>query len=67
MGMVSDGAYGFPEGLVASYPVTVDAEGVVEIVPDLDVSAIAKGLEATSQELLEERQALVNLGFVAAN
>jgi malate dehydrogenase len=61
MGIPSRGHYGIAEGIVYSYPVTVEG-GVIEVVEGLacneDVSA---RMRASEQELLEERAAVEDL------
>ena len=56
MGVVSDGSYGQPEGLIYSFPVTCKAGGEWSIVQGLEVdAATAAKLKATADELVEER------------
>lgn len=56
MGVVSDGSYGCPEGVVFSFPVTI-ANKTWNIVQGLVVSDFArKMLDTTGRELLEERE-----------
>lgn len=63
-GVASDGSYGVPEGLVASFPVTA-ADGVLTIVPDLEVDAFSRErIDASVAELVEERDAVHALGLV---
>jgi malate dehydrogenase len=55
MGVVSDGAYGVPEGLVFGFPVTIDDDGY-HIVDGLTVDAFAREMiDANVRELTEER------------
>ncbi len=62
--IVSDGSYGVPEGLISSFPV-VSRSGAWEIVPDLDISDFSRArIDASVQELEEERQAVTSLGLV---
>ncbi|MEO7556263.1 MAG: malate dehydrogenase [Acidimicrobiales bacterium] len=64
MSVVSDGSYGVPEGLVSSFPVTV-TDGVVAIVPDLDINDFSQPrIEKTVHELEEERAAVRELGLL---
>lgn len=57
----SDGSYGIEEGLVFSYPVTVE-DGQYNIVQGLDICDVAQArIDVTTQELLEERQAVEHL------
>ena len=61
MAVPSDGSYGVPEGLIFSYPVTIK-DGEWSIVQGLDHNDYAKAkIEATAQELLEERDAVSDL------
>lgn len=61
MGIPSDGSYGIPEGVIYGYPVTC-REGMYKIVPDLEVSEFSKAkMQATYQELLEERGSVKHL------
>ncbi|MFB6263991.1 MAG: malate dehydrogenase [Bradymonadaceae bacterium] len=62
MAVPSDGTYGVEEGLMFSYPVTTDGEGNWEIVDDLELTDFAREkLEATENELKEERSAVADL------
>ena len=55
MGVVSDGAYGVPEGLVFGFPVTTEG-GDYRIVEGLTIDAFARGMiDANVRELVEER------------
>ena len=58
----SDGSYGIDAGLIASMPIRVDADGRWDVVPGvtLDVFSQEK-LEASVQELREEREAVSEL------
>ena len=61
MGIASEGQYGITEGLIFSYPVRVLEDGVrVESGIELDEFARRK-IQATEQELIEERDAIVHL------
>ncbi|AEE45258.1 malate dehydrogenase [Cellulomonas fimi] len=63
-GVVSDGSYGVPEGLVSSFPVT-SSGGEWRIVPDLDVDDFSRErIDASVAELVEEREAVRALGLV---
>ncbi len=60
----SDGSYGVPEGIISSFPV-VSRGGAWEIVQGLEIDDFAKGkIDATVNELKEERDAVVKLGLV---
>ena len=62
--IVSDGSYGVPEGLVSSYPVT-SREGRWEIVQGLDLNEFSRSrLDASVAELVEERDAVRELGLI---
>ncbi|GAA2142246.1 malate dehydrogenase [Streptomyces synnematoformans] len=64
MGIPSDGSYGVPEGLISSYPVTC-AGGSYEIVQGLTVNEFSRArIDASVQELAEEREAVRALGLV---
>jgi malate dehydrogenase len=63
-GIVSDGSYGVPEGLISSFPVT-SRDGAWEIVQGLDISEFSRSrIDASVQELGEERDAVKELGLV---
>lgn len=64
MGVVSDGSYGVPEGLVSSFPVTT-SNGEWSVVEDLDVSAFSRSrIDASVAELESERSAVRDLGLI---
>jgi malate dehydrogenase len=64
MAVVSDGSYGVPEGLVYSYPVTT-RDGSWEIVQGLEIDDFSRGkMDATAAELVEERDAVKDLGLI---
>ena len=64
MGIPSDGSYGVPEGLIYGFPVTCQ-DGHYSIVQGLEVSEFSRGrMDATAQELTEERDAVRGLGLV---
>jgi malate dehydrogenase len=61
MGIPSDGSYGIPEGVIYSYPV-VCRGGHYEIVQGLAIDeGSRKRMDATHQELLEERDGVKEL------
>jgi malate dehydrogenase len=63
-GVVSDGSYGVPEGLVSSFPVTA-VNGTFEIVQGLEISEFSRArIDASVQELTEERAAVRELGLI---
>ena len=58
MAIASDGSYGIPEGLVYSFPVTIE-DGACRIVQGLDIDDFSRGkMDATRAELEEERDAV---------
>lgn len=62
MGVLSDGSYGVPEGLVFSYPVTIDRNGKASIVQGLELNDFQKMmLKASAEELTKEREAVAHL------
>lgn len=64
MAVRSDGSYGVPEGLISSFPVTC-ANGQWDIVQGLDIDDFSAPLiEATVDELGEERDAVESLGLL---
>lgn len=58
MGLVSDGSlYDIPEGIVYSFPVTIQPGGEVQVVKGLTISDFAREkMEITSKELQEEKE-----------
>jgi len=61
MGIYSDGSYGIQEGLIYSYPCTC-ANGDWTIVQGLEINEFSQGrMNATEQELTEERDAVSHL------
>lgn len=61
MAVVSDGSYGVEEGLVYSFPVTVN-DGEVSIVDGLAINDFSQErMKLTERELLEEREAVRHL------
>ncbi|HET6561500.1 MAG TPA: malate dehydrogenase [Marmoricola sp.] len=64
MAVVSDGSYDVPEGLVYSFPVTT-SNGDWEIVQGLEIDEFSRGkMDATAAELIEERDAVKELGLI---
>ncbi|WP_017974857.1 malate dehydrogenase [Actinopolyspora halophila] len=62
-GVVSDGSYGVPEGLISSFPVTA-RDGRYEIVRGLDIDEFSRErIDASVQELVEERDTVRGLGL----
>jgi malate dehydrogenase len=63
-GLVSDGSYGVPEGLVCSFPVTSVA-GAWRVVPGLELDAFSRArVDASVAELVAERDAARALGHL---
>ena len=58
MAVPSDGSYGIPEGLIYSFPVTIE-NGAYRIVQGLDIDPFSREkMDATRAELEEERDAV---------
>jgi malate dehydrogenase len=58
----ASGGYGVPEGLVFGYPLRASSPGTVEIVQGIEHGEFARAkIEATTAELLEERDAVADL------
>lgn len=56
MGVISDGSYGIPEGVIYSFPVTC-ADGEWKIVQGLEIDANSRAkMDATAAELVEEKE-----------
>ena len=61
MGVVSDGSYGIPEGMVYGFPCTT-ADGKWQIVKGLEIDEFSRGrMDLTLNELLEEREHIKHL------
>jgi malate dehydrogenase len=64
MGVVSDGSYGAPEGIITSFPCTAQ-DGEYQIVQGLDIDDFSRArIDASNAELVEERAAVEALGLV---
>jgi malate dehydrogenase len=64
MSIRSDGSYGVEEGLISSFPVTC-SNGSYEVVQDLEINDFSRSrIEATVNELKEERDAVKKLDLV---
>jgi malate dehydrogenase len=62
--VVSDGAYGVPDGLVSSFPV-VSRDGRWDVVTGLDINDFSRErIDASVKELEEERDAVRGLGLI---
>ena len=60
--VMSDGAYGMPEGIFSGFPLISDGSGSIEIVRDYSLSDFAKaGLKKTADELVAERNLVKDL------
>ena len=60
--VMSDGAYGVPEGIFSGFPLISDGKGSIEIVRDYSLSDFAKaGLKKTSDELVAEKNLVKDL------
>jgi len=63
-GVVSDGSYGVPEGLISSFPVTAE-NGKYEIVQGLEIDDFSRArIDASVAELAEERDTVQKLGLI---
>ena len=64
MGVVSDGSYGIPEGIIAGFPCTAK-DGNHQIVQGLELDAFSQERVAKSAaELVDERDAVRELGLI---
>jgi malate dehydrogenase len=64
MGIPSDGSYGVAEGIISSFPVTC-TDGKYEIVQGLAIDDFSRaGIDKSVGELLEERDAVKELGLI---
>ena len=64
MAVRSDGSYGVTEGLISSFPVTVQ-DGQWQIVQGLDLDDFSRSrIDASVAELAEERDAVKELGLI---
>jgi malate dehydrogenase len=63
-GLVSDGSYGIPEGLVAGFPATAN-DGAWRVVPDLELDEFSRTrIDASVAELVDECDAVTALGLI---
>ncbi|MGH3439550.1 MAG: malate dehydrogenase [Sciscionella sp.] len=63
-GVVSDGSYGVPEGIISGFPVTAK-DGRYEIVRGLEINDFARQrIDASVRELSEERDTVKQLGLI---
>ncbi len=64
MGVVSDGSYGAPEGIITSFPCTAK-DGEYQIVQGLDIDDFSRTrIEASNAELVDERDVVKALGLI---
>jgi malate dehydrogenase len=64
MGVVSDGSYGVPEGLISGFPCTC-ADGEHTIVQGLEIDEFSRGkIDATVDELVGERDTVSSQGLI---
>ncbi|MDH3498518.1 MAG: malate dehydrogenase [Acidimicrobiia bacterium] len=64
MSIPSDGSYGIPDGLMASFPCTA-GNGEYAIVQGLDIDDYSRGkIDATAAELAAERDTVSELGLI---
>jgi len=65
MSIPSDGSYGVPEGIMSSFPCTVE-NGDYSVVQGLDINEFSQArIDATVAELVEERDAVKELGLIS--
>ncbi|MEP1125209.1 MAG: malate dehydrogenase [Ilumatobacter sp.] len=64
MSVPSDGSYGVPEGIISSFP-CVCKDGDYAIVQGLDINDFGRGkIDASAAELVEERDAVKEMGLI---
>lgn len=64
MAIPSDGSYGVPEGIISSFPCTCK-DGVYSIVQGLEIDPYSRTMiDASAAELVEERDAVAELGLI---
>jgi malate dehydrogenase len=64
MSIPSDGSYGVPEGIISSFPVTCSG-GEYSVVEGLEIDDFSRErIDASTSELVEERQAVAELGLI---
>jgi malate dehydrogenase len=64
MGVVSDGSYGVPEGVISGFPCTC-ADGEYAIVQGLDIDDFSRArIDKSTGELVDERDAVKELGLI---
>jgi malate dehydrogenase len=64
VGLMSDGSYGIPEGLIAGFP-AVSRNGAWEIVQGIEIDEFSRArIDASVAELVSERDAVTELGLI---
>jgi malate dehydrogenase len=64
MGVVSDGSYGTPEGIISGFPCTCQ-DGEYSIVQGLDIDDFSRErIDKSTAELVDEREAVRELGLI---
>ena len=64
MGVVSDGSYGVPEGIISGFPCTC-ANGEYSIVQGLEIDDFSRArIDQSTSELVDERNAVKALGLI---
>jgi malate dehydrogenase len=64
MGVVSDGSYGIPEGLICGFPCTC-AGGEYTIVDGLEIDDFSRAkIDASVAELVSERDTVAEQGLI---
>jgi malate dehydrogenase len=64
MGVVSDGSYGVPKGLISGFP-CICTSGEYEIVQGLEIDDFSKGrIDASIEELTSERDTVAEQGMI---
>ncbi len=62
--VISDGSYGVPEGLISSFPCKA-VDGEWQIIPGVEVNDFSRSrIDASVNELAEERDAVKSLGLI---
>lgn len=65
MAVPSDGSYGVAEGLISSFPCTVDDTGEYAIVDGLELNDFSRRrIDASATELIGERETVRDLGLI---
>ena len=62
--IMSDGSYGVPEGIISSFPCTVE-DGEWKIVQGLEIDDFSRSrIDASAAELLDEKKAVAEMGLI---